>query len=205
MSIGKTNVTDALEKAERLLRHDKSASPQMRAMFDLLITIVKLLLAKLRLNSTNSSMPPSQDPHRERGSKRKAKGERRKPGGQNGHEGTTLRADPNPDKIKIIEVDRRTIPSGRYRGAGFESRQVIDIEIRRQVTEYRAEILEDDKGNQFVAQFPAGVTRPVQYGNSVKAQSVYMSQQQLNALPRSLESVLSVQLPARPLQCPSPA
>ena len=205
MSIGKTNVTAALQKAERLLRHDKSSSPQMRAMVDLLITIVKLLLAKLGLNSTNSSVPPSQDPHRERGSKRKAKGEKRKPGGQNGHEGVTLQRDPDPDKIEIIEVDRRTIPPGRYRGAGFESRQVIDIEIRRQVTEYRAEILEDDKGNQFVAQFPAGVTRPVQYGNGVKAQSVYLSQQQLNALPRSLESVLSVQLPARPLQCPSPA
>ena len=74
-------------------------------------------------------------------------GEKRKPGGQNGHEGVTLQRDPDPDKIEIIEVDRRTIPPVHYRGAGFESRQVIDIEIHRQVTEYRAEILEDDKGS----------------------------------------------------------
>jgi len=87
MSIGTTNVTAALQSAERLLQQDRSASPQMRAMFDLLIVIVNLLLAKLGLNSTNSSIPPSQDPHRKRGAKRRAQGEKRKPGGQDGHEG----------------------------------------------------------------------------------------------------------------------
>ena len=56
---------------------------------------------------------------------------------------------------------------------------MIDIEIIRMVTELRAEILQDASGNQFVAQFPVGVTRPVQYGGSVKAQAVDMSQQQL--------------------------
>lgn len=179
MSIGKTNVTAALERAEQLLQQDKSASPQMRAMFDLLILIINLLLSKLGLNSTNSSIPPSQDPHRQRGSKRSARGEKRKPGGQHGHEGVTLQREPDPDQIEPIAVDRRTIPHGRYTPAGFESRQVIDIEIHKHVTEYRAEILEDASGQQFVAEFPAGVTRPVQYGVGLKAQSVYTSQQQL--------------------------
>ena len=65
---------------------------------------------------------------------------------------------------------------------GFESRQVIDIEISKVVTEYRVEIVEDAQGLQFIAEFPTGVTRPVQYGHLVKAQSVYMSQQQPRAL-----------------------
>ena len=60
-----------------------------------------------------------------------------------------------------------------------EARQVIDIEVGKVVTEFRAEVLENPRGEQFVAQFPAAVTRPVQYGGSVKAQAVYMSQQQL--------------------------
>ena len=47
------------------------------------------------------------------------------------------------------------------------------------MTEYRAEILKDQQGNRYVAPFPEGVTRPVQYGNSVKVNSVYMSQYQL--------------------------
>lgn len=62
---------------------------------------------------------------------------------------------------------------------GYESRQVVDILISRQVTEYRAEILRDSQGNEFVAEFPSEVTKPVQYGKNLKSHSVYMSQQQL--------------------------
>ena len=179
VTIGKINIDSALKNVETLLREDKTASPQMRAMMELLVVVIGLLLGKLGLNSKNSSIPPSKDPNRSRGSQHKAKGEKRKPGGQPGHEGVTLNREENPDGIETITIDRRTIPAGQYSAAGFECRQVIEIEIEKKVVEYRAEILEDAAGNQFVAEFPAGVTRPVQYGNSIKAQAVYMSQQQL--------------------------
>jgi transposase len=179
MSVGKIDVTAALKSVEKTLRDDASLSPHVRALMDLLVAIIHLLLGKLGINSTNSSTPPSQDPHRQRGSKKKATGAKRQPGGQNGHEGTTLQPVENPDHIEVIRVDRRTLPRGQYRDNGFESRQVIEIEISKVVTEYRAEILADAQGHQFIAEFPAGVTRPVQYGVSVKAHAVYMSQQQL--------------------------
>lgn len=179
MSIAKINITETLQRAERLLRADQSLSAPARAMFDLLIVIINLLVRKFGRNSTNSSLPPSQDPHRERGSQRKVPAQKRRPGGQNGHEGTTLAREPHPDRIEPLAIDRRALPPGRYHPAGYEARQVIDMEIHKIVTEYRAEILEDAHGHQFVAPFPAGVTRPVQYGNSVKAQSVYMSIWQL--------------------------
>ena len=179
MSVGNINVTRTLAKVEELLRQDRSISPVVRAMIELLVTIIHLLSEKLGLNSSTSSIPPSQDPHRKRGSKRNTKGTKRKPGGQNGHPGTTLQPIDNPDHIEAIAIDRRTIPPGDYKSAGYEARQVIDIVIAKFVIEYRAEILQDAQGSHFVAQFPAGVTRPVQYGQAVKAQSVYMSQQQL--------------------------
>ena len=47
------------------------------------------------------------------------------------------------------------------------------------VTDYRAEVLVDQFGNRFTAPFPEAVTKAVQYGNGVKAQSVYLSQYQL--------------------------
>ena len=158
---------------------NRSIAPHVQALFKLLVAVINLLLGKLGVNSTNSSTPPSRDPNRQCGSKRKGKGQKRKPGGQNGHPGARLEVHANPDRIEAIEIDRRTLPHGRYRCVGFESRQVIDIEISKVVTEYRAEILQDAEGNQFVAIFPTGVSRPVQYGNGVKAQGVYMSQQQL--------------------------
>ncbi len=55
----------------------------------------------------------------------------------------------------------------------------LTLIFQRVVIEYRAQILEDDKGNRFVAPFPAGVTKAVQYGTGIKAHSVYMSQFQL--------------------------
>jgi transposase len=47
------------------------------------------------------------------------------------------------------------------------------------VTEWRAQILEGQGGKRYVAAFPEGVTRPVQYGNGIKINAVYMSQYQL--------------------------
>lgn len=179
MNVGKINVSETLNSVEQLLREDRSISPQVQALFKLLVALINLLLGRLALNSTNSSTPPSSDPHRQRGSKRKAKGQKRSAGGQNGHPGARLKPEANPDRIEIIEIDRRTLPNGRYTRVGFESRQLIDIEISKVVTEYRAEILQDAQGNQFVASFPTELSRPVQYGNGVKAQAVYMSQQQL--------------------------
>jgi transposase len=47
--------------------------------------------------------------------------------------------------------------------------------IQAVVTEYQAEVLEDDQGQRDVAPFPEGVTRPLQYGPHLKAHGVYLS------------------------------
>ena len=151
-------------------------SAATKSIVEILILLITLLANRLNLNSTNSSKPPSSDPNRKKQPKRKTG---KKPGGQNGHIGTTLKKVDNPDKIEVIKVDRSKLPAGQYRHVGFESRQVFDIDISRRVTEYRAQILEDDKGDRFVAAFPEGVTKAVQYGTGLKAHSVYMSQFQL--------------------------
>jgi transposase len=130
----------------------------------------------LNLNSTNSSKPPASDPNRQKHPREKTG---KKVGGQKGHVGTTLEKVDTPDRIEEIKVDRRKLPPGHYQHMGFETRQVFDIDISRVVTEYRAQILEDEKGNRFVAPFPEGVSKAVQYGTGIKAHSVYMSQFQL--------------------------
>ncbi|MDT8442575.1 MAG: IS66 family transposase, partial [Desulfuromonadales bacterium] len=184
------DIDKILKEAEGLLKQEKDLSPALKSMFGVLIMVVKLLANSLGLNSRNSSKPPSSDPNREKESRKKSD---RKPGGQKGRTGTTLRQIEEPDKVQVINVDRRTLPKGRYQVVGFEKRQVFDIDISRLVTEYQAEVLESAEGKRFVASFPEGVTKAVQYGNNLKAHAVYMSQYQLLPYNR-IEEYFSEQL-----------
>lgn len=176
MKANKINITETVDSARKLLETDKQISPALRAMFEMLLMIISLLAGKLGLTSQNSSKPPSTDPNRKK--KPRGKGNN-KPGGQPGRTGTNLEPVDDPDTIIPIKIDKRRLPKGNYHEVGFESRQVIDIEISRIVTEYRAQILEDSEGKRYVAAFPEGVSRPIQYGQSIKAHTVYLSQFQL--------------------------
>ncbi len=173
MKIENINIEATIKKVQVLLREDKQLSAASKSMFEIMILIITLLANRINLNSSNSSKPPSSDQKRKKRSKSKAT---KKAGGQKGHVGTTLKKIDNPDKVELIKVDRRKLPAGRYREAGYSSRQVFDIDISRVVTEYRAQILKNGNGKQFIAPFPKGVTKAVQYGAGLKAHSVYMSQ-----------------------------
>ena len=63
----------------------------------------------------------------------------------------------------------------------------------QKVTEYQAEILVDDLGNPYVAEFPEGINSHVQYGPSVKGIAVYVSNFQM--LPfESMQDLFAQQL-----------
>ncbi len=176
MTIENIDVSATLERVSKQLENDKEISETTRSLIEVLVLIVTLLVNRIGLNSRNSSKPPSADQNRK---KPPCKGNEKKPGGQKGHKGTTLAKVDDPDIIEELSIDQRTLPRGDYKNTGYETRQVFDIQISRTVTEYRAEILEDQDGNRFVAEFPAGITQSAQYGASVKAHAVYMSQFQL--------------------------
>lgn len=185
MSINDVNITETIKKVEESLADDLRIPSEFRALVELLLIIIKILVDKLGINSRNSSKPPSQDPYRLRGRKTRGKAEKRKPGGQPGHKGSYLKPVEKPDVVREIKIDRKTLPKGhQYHHAGYDKRQVIDIVVSRQVTEYQAEILRDERGMEYVAEFPDSVKRDVQYGAQLKAKAVYMSQAQLIPLER---------------------
>ncbi len=167
---------------------------------DELIDLVLSLAARLEelerrlgLNSTNSGKPPSSDglnkppagkkKRRRTGSLRERSG--RKPGGQKGHEGGTLRQVADPD----VTIDHYpgTCPncgSGLTpeMAGGHGARQVFDLPEPRPlvVTEHRAHRCRCARcGRQTRAAFPDGVTAPVQYGARIGAMVVYLSHYQL--------------------------
>jgi len=143
------------------------------------------LRGRLGTDSHNSSKPPSSDgpgskPHPK--SQRKPSG--RKPGGQPGHVGQTLRLSEAPDEIVVH-------PPIECRGCGerldaapvvrSERRQVLDLpSVRLQVTEHRAETRQcAGCGAETSGPFPTGVEAPVQYGPGVAGLAVYLNQEQL--------------------------
>jgi len=176
LKIESIDIDKALNNARELINQEKTLSPSLRASLEVLLLLVTLLLNRTTLNSKNSSKPPASDPNRLKPSRQTST---KKPGAQKGHVGKTLEKAADPDFVKVLSVDRRSLPKGHYHQVGFETRQVFDIDISRVITEYQAQILEDEKGCRFVANFPDGVTKAVQYGNQIKAHAVYLSQFQL--------------------------
>ena len=94
--------------------------------------ILKDKLAKYETpkNSNNSSVPPSKDENRAFKSKSLRKKTGRKPGGQKGHEGTTLEMVSDPDKI-IDHAPEYCACCGKdltdTPGEFVERKQVVDI------------------------------------------------------------------------------
>lgn len=178
MASRKVIVGQVLQKADTVIQTNRNLDDDVKDVLASLVSLVNLLSNQLGLNSSNSSKPPSSDPNRMRKT-RTTKGKRRKPGGQKGHAGSRLEPVENPTVIEELVIDRRTLPPGTWKSAGYDRRQVFDIEVSFSVTEYQAEILKNEFGEIYVAEFPDGVTELAQYGIGVKSTSVYLSQFQL--------------------------
>ena len=177
MTLNTLSISETLANAKRLLAEEKTISPALKAVMEVILVMLQTLMERMNVTSQNSSKPPSQDPHRK---KKAAKNEGSKnPGGQQGHVGKVLAKVETPDEIQIIDWDKAQLPVGEYEEAGYCTRQVIDLRISRHVIEYRAQILKNQKGQLLTAAFPDGVGRPVQYGQGLKANVVYQSMFQL--------------------------
>jgi transposase len=138
------------------------------------------LEARLRQTPRNSSRPPSSEgldkpPPRPR-SLRKKSG--RTPGGQDGHEGSTLAQVARPDR----EVRHEPACCGRC-GAGLAGRPVTGVERRQvfdlplvevTVTEHQLIERECGCGHRTKAAVPQGAEGPVQYGPRIAAIIVYL-------------------------------
>jgi transposase len=153
-------------------------------LIDQLRQRVAELEARLAKDSHNSSKPPSTDPPFRKPpprSQRKASG--RKPGGQKGHKGATRVVVDEPDHLVVIPLEG-ACTCGRCRSQIDaqllpERRQVIEVVIRREVTEYRTVTGTCACGCLHRSHFPQAIRAPVQYGPGVSAFAVYMTQYQL--------------------------
>jgi transposase len=135
---------------------------------------------RLAKDSHNSSKPPSSEgPARQWRPQRKASG--KKTGGQVGHEGRTLMQVATPDEGKSHRPSRCLHCQQSLAGVPGqvkERRQVYDLPaLQLLVQEHQVEeVCCPHCQQRSVAQFPAGVQAPVQYGPNVRALAVYLHQ-----------------------------
>lgn len=179
---------------------------EQRGMIDALSTRVEQLEDRLAINSRNSSKPPSSDGDGG-GSKPNPKSLRtksgRKPGGQKGHPGRTLRWAEEPDRVVLHDPREcggcgMELEKGEVEPSGYElRRQLIDLPpLALEVTEHRARKKEcAGCGHINTAPFPkeatggggGGGVGGVSYGPRIKALSVYLMGYQLLPYERTRE------------------
>lgn len=190
---------------EELRKLDKEQLVDL--VYDLLIKVdaltaqVQMLQAEVRRlktpkNSGNSSLPPSLDyfPFKNQSLREKSN---KKTGGQPGHKGETLLMSPDPDRVFDHRPDGTCPQCGRihaeesYEFSG--KRQVIDIPvIKATVSEHRIFKSACTCGHVATADYPAGVTAPVQYGNNLIALTAYLSSRQYVPYNRISELIKSI-------------
>jgi transposase len=152
------------------------------------------LEARLRQTPRNSSRPPSSEgpgkppPRR---SLRKKSG--RKPGGQDGHQGTTLAQVATPDRELRHEPGCcgrcGTGLAGRL-VTGVERRQVFDLpEVAVTVTEHQLIERECCCGHRTKGVAPQGAEAPVQYGPRIAAIIVYLYMGQFLSKERTAQAL----------------
>jgi len=149
---------------------------------------VVVLHQQLNKNSRNSSKPPSSDGPSKPLTKSLRKKSGKKPGGQKGHAGHTLKQVDKPDDTIIIPVTACScgIDITDAATVDYEHRQVFELpQPKLEVTEYRGEIKVCPFCRQIVkASFPETVNAPVQYGQRFRGLLVYLQNQQLIPIKR---------------------
>ena len=151
---------------------------------------IQELEQRLNKNSRNSDKPPSSDGLAKKPAIARPRG-LRKPGGQKGHPGKTLKTVAHPDHRVVHPVAHPQCGCGcdlsNLTDEGhWERRQVFDLPPTvLKVTEHRVEQKTcPGCGRLHLGGFPDGVTSRVQYGERVRALSVMLNVEQSLPLAR---------------------
>jgi transposase/uncharacterized coiled-coil protein SlyX len=142
----------------------------------------EIAILKNKKNSNNSHLPPSKDENRAKKNQSLREKTDRKPGGQPGHEGTTLQCSNQVDEVikhspgfcSCCGNDLSTTAA-----TFISSRQLIDVPpIQLKRIEHQVFRKQCSCGQIIESSFPTYVENPVQYGPNVEALVGYLHTRQ---------------------------
>jgi len=152
---------------------------------------LEALVAK---DSHNSSRPPSTDPPWAKRTRSLRRPTGKRPGGQAGHLGETLRLCERPNRVvehrpRECRSCRASLDSAQV--VGQRRQQVVEIvPAKLRVTEHRLAVLRCPScGKTTRGEFAGSVRSGVQYGPGVKARVLYLQQYQLLPYARTAEAM----------------
>ena len=152
---------------------------ELRAVNARLVERVAELERRLGANPRNSSRPPSSEGYAKPPPRSQRRSSGRRPGGQPGDEGRTLRQVDEPDVLVVHAPAACSGCGGSLTAAAVvsvEARQVFDLPAARLVVaEHRLEHRRcAGCGTVTMAAAPGGVGAPTQYGPGVRAVGCYL-------------------------------
>ena len=133
---------------------------------------------KLKKTSRNSSVSPSKDENRPIKNQSLRVKSGKKPGGQKGHQGTTLKMTEDPDKIIEYNPDfcnccGKDLAS--IQQEFLQKRQVVDLPVvHPEYTEHRIYKKVCSCGQENSSVFPENVKASISYGANIQASIAYM-------------------------------
>lgn len=169
------------------MNSDKKRIAELETKVIRLESLIEKLLDKIedlthRKNSLNSSVSPSKDENRPLKNQSLRTKSSKKPGGQPGHEDTTLKMVENPDQIINHKPDFCNCCGNDLSDKPEElllKRQVVDIPvILPKYTEHRIFKKTCSCGHQNKSVFPENVKTTISYGANVQATIAYMHTRQ---------------------------
>ena len=171
-----TDKPDLIELVEVLL----TRLQQLESLVQEQAATIQTLQDQLAKNSGNSGKPPSSDGLKKPRTRSLRQKTGRKPGGQKGHQGHTLKMRDDPDHVEshlLARCPNCQTDLSRVPPSGYARRQVFDVPpVQIEVTEHQAEIKACPHCQATVqAAFPSEVSQPIQYGSRLKAQASYLN------------------------------
>ena len=188
------SLSDEIGRLQRQISRLKAALGEARGEVDWLRrrnTGLEKLVVK---DSHNSSRPPSTDPPWAKRTKSLRRPSGKRPGGQAGHLGKTLRISERPDRTvehRPRECRGCHAPLDSAQVVGHRRQQVVEVvPARLRVTEHRLAVLRCPSCGRTTQGESAGSVRSgVQYGPGVKARVLYLQQYQLLPYQRTAEAM----------------